>query len=1789
MKKKAISWLLALITAAAACLSPMAPVFADETDAGTGSAELTQAPRLLVTEVATEQPAGKRFTYTELYNNSDEPVNFKDYTFYYVYENGLGNGTTNFSGKVFTKGSSYWTTGDDDIIIQPGKTLVLWQSDNPNAAGRSLADFNAYYGTDLVEGQDIVRIKYSGIHSTARRGYYFGKTPESIEVYAYSNEFITDDIPTGTEGKLAIQYAYKGNGIKCEKTGVSTATPGSVSADQVPAQRVHVPSGQVAINGVSGTAQSDGSIKVTAQIPYTGMASTAMNVKIYFREKAGDADTEYKEYKSMRMTASGDGATFTGTIPAEQIYTDEVKWYVQTGMGSDIVKSAEQTTSVTPAAAPADTASPLIITEVSPNSYQNDKNYTFFEMYNQSDEPIKLAAYNLYYYYGYPEVSYSVFGKIWNFTSLNDFDIEIEPGETIVCWLDNKNSTADDFNTYYGTDLELGQNLIKINYAGFHPWANRWLRIGQTESTSTVAGFNITPDEIIGAKESVKYAAPHGSSTENAAIPVLTSLATPGVVEDWQKSGTTVAFRGYENYPADDGNPPTLKVCSVENLPVPESINEGDELHVMYDVDLLLGATSRARSDAFTDTPNSEGEINHAGGNAALKNRPYIIGTQIMYKLDDAAEWTTIREQKQWRLGHYLMRIPSDILVGHSKVTFKVRSYSLYGMSETEENTVNIVKANDTAGMVRLNVHDDQILSGITTLTANDGQDNASTIIRVDGIDSSVTNMLENGAWFLIRMTGRNSYFKNVVTAPYGDNDRDIIARLAAWCEDANSRAIHVDNKYFTYNSETNSYDVTLSVWAGDSGTPFEDKYIPGENHEDMQVSGLKLKLANGREYIPTKVYNLPKTASRTNSSTDPSVWHYVGDSRNMSPRLYVSFSVPASEVNAVGTTLDTTTLTDGTHVVTAISGTKNTTARVIVDNTKPSLTVPVTEDSTIYDPVLLEEGSLAADANGLDSVEAFLDGSKLTLPCSIVPHDMAEGDHTLTVVAVDAAGNTSETTVNFKTALSDPELNDGNSKNITTTTAELNVNVGSDPADVTFYEGKSLDLNNGGVVRTDGQGSDASSTYETFPGETFSVKVGDSPEDSDLAVTWKGQANSVDETHPITLFAKNVTGNGWDKVAETSQSGEVTITGTLPLKDHVQNGEVTLVVQCATEGFDPDEAKSAKAEGDTSGSASLYSLSNWDGTSRPENYDFCFAWETDTQYYAESFPYHYDDMNKWIVDNRDDWKIRYVIHTGDIVDDCDLISEWENASTSMKIFDDAGIPYGILGGNHDVFAGREDYDNYWKYFGADRFTGRSYYGGSYKNNLGHYDLLTENGEDFIILYMSWDIYENEIDWMNEVLAKYPDRKAILCFHRYIGVSGSASNLLDYTGRIVQENVVANNPNVIAVLNGHYHGASIQMDCFDDDGDGTKERTVYQICTDYQSDPEGASEYIKFLYFDLKNNKVYVNSYSPYRNDYNYYDTPKLTNYEDGTHVVNQDIVELDFGVGTNYSALTRTLTTAGLAADVRTNEKIGDTKLNASGLTTQLWEGLTPDTQYGWYTKAVNGRSGISFTPVALFKTAELLATYEITAEAGGGGSISNAGTTSVTEGGDITYEVTPDAGYRVAEVLVDGAEAELTDGKYTFSNVTGNHTIKVTFEAIPQEQHTNIASLQAAVKYVASKDMSGYKAESLKTLNGLLDKADAILAGGPRPVSEQETIDKLAADIMDAYVALVESGEDSDSVTGAGTHGGSDNNGGNGGNGGSGVATSDPSNMAGYAVLALSAAAAAAAVIRKKREQHR
>jgi M6 family metalloprotease-like protein len=72
----------------------------------------------------------------------------------------------------------------------------------------------------------------------------------------------------------------------------------------------------------------------------------------------------------------------------------------------------------------------------------------------------------------------------------------------------------------------------------------------------------------------------------------------------------------------------------------------------------------------------------------------------------------------------------------------------------------------------------------------------------------------------------------------------------------------------------------------------------------------------------------------------------------------------------------------------------------------------------------------------------------------------------------------------------------------------------------------------------------------------------------------------------------------------------------------------------------------------------------------------------------------------------------------------------------------------------------------------------------------------------------------------------------------------------------------------------------------------------------------------------------------------------------------------------------------------------------------------------------------------------------FNIVAQAGVHGSINPSGTVSVNFGGSQRFAFTPSAGYSVDSVIVDGIRNLDSLSGYTFTNVTANHTIRVTFK---------------------------------------------------------------------------------------------------------------------------------------------
>lgn len=99
------------------------------------------------------------------------------------------------------------------------------------------------------------------------------------------------------------------------------------------------------------------------------------------------------------------------------------------------------------------------------------------------------------------------------------------------------------------------------------------------------------------------------------------------------------------------------------------------------------------------------------------------------------------------------------------------------------------------------------------------------------------------------------------------------------------------------------------------------------------------------------------------------------------------------------------------------------------------------------------------------------------------------------------------------------------------------------------------------------------------------------------------------------------------------------------------------------------------------------------------------------------------------------------------------------------------------------------------------------------------------------------------------------------------------------------------------------------------------------------------------------------------------------------------------------------------------------------------------PVSQYTFNNVTSNHTISVTFTPLLKFT---------IVASAGQGGSISPSGSIILNEGTNQTFNISPNTGYRIADVLVDNSSAGAVS-TYTFTNIQANHTIAVTFNEVP------------------------------------------------------------------------------------------------------------------------------------------
>ena len=161
---------------------------------------------------------------------------------------------------------------------------------------------------------------------------------------------------------------------------------------------------------------------------------------------------------------------------------------------------------------------------------------------------------------------------------------------------------------------------------------------------------------------------------------------------------------------------------------------------------------------------------------------------------------------------------------------------------------------------------------------------------------------------------------------------------------------------------------------------------------------------------------------------------------------------------------------------------------------------------------------------------------------------------------------------------------------------------------------------------------------------------------------------------------------------------------------------------------------------------------------------------------------------------------INFIVFSGDNID----VAGEESLIEFCKIVKTLNKPYYIGIGNHDVFSSSLNKTDYFKIVKE--------YNKNQKSAEPEYYFLPN--KDFVVIFMDGVIQmipgahgcynENDLEWLDETLTKFKDRKAIIVQHfPLVEPTENKSHKL----RRPEEyrNLLTDHKNIVAIVSGHYH------------------------------------------------------------------------------------------------------------------------------------------------------------------------------------------------------------------------------------------------------------------------------------------------------------------------------------------------------------------------------------------------
>ncbi|MEU4387932.1 metallophosphoesterase [Promicromonospora sp. NPDC023805] len=1101
----------------------------------------------------------------------------------------------------------------------------------------------------------------------------------------------------------------------------------------------------------------------------------------------------------------------------------------------------------------------------------------------------------------------------------------------------------------------------------------------------------LTPDEGEFLEGTVPVAAEPVAPGDDVERLAVDGVDVPGATETLGTSvlGYDVATNStearYRNYVSVNGSEPIY---------LPDAVSKRVELEIPNEylvtgeniVEVVAGTISTDCGVNHDDFVLSDFTLEPLGETADGEENEYT------YAFGDGSCGTNTSLLLRAELSFFLQSDPqgtTGLSADLDTTTLANGEHTIEARTADGDTTAHQVRVNNApVGAPRLTPTDGTLANGTVTVIGArpaDGE-GATTELTVDGEAVETTGTLGSGDAAFSFNVGSNAVDGNAANLLVVNG-----TEMPLGGSYASQRAnIVIPNEWLRPGE--NAVKVVTGTFAGDC------------NRDDFTISNLALTPASG-------------TAAGVGLKPSYSMGDGTcGSSGTALREVTVTFTVDAP-ARGLRADVDTAALPDGEHELAATSTTGETATRALfTDNTGPALVSATPADGDRL-TTAVHLAVTVDDASGVvQGPDVTLDGEKATVGDLVGP-GLSAGGHTLAVSATDGLGNEVTHEIAFVSAgIPDvpADVAPASGTSDVGRTATLRATV-AEPDDgqvtATFssaeiltptqaWQGEATEVPSTLSVR----GEKKLSTRALEPGDGRSA---DSPTSGDVTyqrfdvpvrgrvdapvLRWEGTA---DPARLVSLRAWNPDTDAWDVVASArgAVDGATVLEGTVT-SDYVLRGKVHAMVT----GEDPfaDDID----PGDPNSFAD------------PAGYDFSMVHYTDTQYLTEGaveqetaeeravWAKGYTGVMDWIVDNADERKIAYVAHTGDITENNiraippeleeQVASEFEFASQAQGRIDAAGIPNGVVAGNHDNQSGT-DPELFDEHFGPDRYEALAEdwedatYGGSMTpgSNENHYDLFSAGGLDFVVVGLSYGVTRDEAEWAASIFDRYSDRNGVLLTHDYLEPStspdGRGANFGGSDGPLLYNLLVKDNPNVFLVLAGHRHGVgtNVRPPVVGDIGGG-----VVELLADYQFytvsagqlgltqvggyDPAdqlqfGAS-FLRMLQFDVDRGEVAIDTYSPLLGEFGAteYDTEHRYNGLEDNMVLPVDLTSRTTSFTTESVVLYDPV------------HRIGSDTVSSGEVASVRWTGLKPDRTYAWFVTARTAGGGTTTAPPSYFTTA--------------------------------------------------------------------------------------------------------------------------------------------------------------------------------------------------------------------------